>query len=341
MPQISAAYPATPGQQEVDRVICASRATDTQNVYATLEAIRDRALHHNPQLDIHAALMYQSGWFLHWAEGPHRSVAELFGRIAIDKRHHQPHVVHASTGRRLLMTPWSMLLSSATESADGFGRRVLAIRDQIRAGSQLSPTTVIRRLVLPMRLPGPEGPTPADAYYRVVVCAASGQGAFDLTHWLSETQEAPRESRRTAGPADRDSASDYVDFMLDDKPCRVVAVARTALTQGLQRSMAPEWHFLVLLFDGDARRDEALLDRVAEIFDDAPRRPPVLAITPEPADFLHVQQQAQARGFDCLDGGHMSAWESPSVWQSIRERLRHEAADRSSIWPLFPGALPG
>ena len=39
-------YPAAPGQEEVDRVICASQAQDSSNVYATMEAIRDRALSH-------------------------------------------------------------------------------------------------------------------------------------------------------------------------------------------------------------------------------------------------------------------------------------------------------
>ena len=59
------AYHAAPGQEKVDRVICASRASPRDNVYATREAIHARALRHNPPVGIHTALLYQSGWFLH------------------------------------------------------------------------------------------------------------------------------------------------------------------------------------------------------------------------------------------------------------------------------------
>ena len=101
------------------------------NVYATMEDIREHALRHNPAVGIHVALLYQSGWFLHWAEGPKQAVRTLFDRIRQDPRHHDQTVVHHSRGRRLLMTTWSMLLSPSTETPEQFGHRVLALREQI------------------------------------------------------------------------------------------------------------------------------------------------------------------------------------------------------------------
>ena len=61
-------------------------------------------------------------------------------------------------------------------------------------------------------------------------------------------------------------------------PCRVIAAARSNLTQGLHRSLLPDWRFLVLLFSGDPKRDTALLERVREAFQGLPSTPEVLVI---------------------------------------------------------------
>ena len=343
MLQPSHAYPAATGQEKVDRVICASRARQHDNVYATMEAIRARALHHNPPSGIHTALLYQSGWFLHWAEGPRQSVSDLFGRIALDTRHHSQIVVHASTGRRLLMTPFSMMLSPSNESVESFGERVRALRVRMDTGDgQLAPTSVIRNLMMPMRLPQAQQLADPEAYHRVVVCAAAGRAAFDLTRWLSEQKSVPRESRRLAGETDRDSGSEYVEFMQGDEICRVIAIARSGLTQGLHRSLAPDWHYLVLLFCGEPRRDEALLDRVREAMGNLPRRPALVALAPDARTHQQVQQAAKARGLDCTEGALARDHEESAIWRDISSRLEGLGPPQQSIWPVFknvPAAL--
>jgi len=239
--------PPDPVEEEVARVICASVVSDANNVYATMEDIRDSAMRHNVKQGIHTALLYQSGWFLHWAEGPVGAVSTLFDRVRRDHRHNAQHVVHRSRGRRLLMNAWSMMLSPATENPEAFGERVMAIRTRMQQGSQFSPTSVVRRLLMPMQLKEAlELPDP-EAYHRVVVCAAAGNGGFDLVKWLAERHGAPRSSRRHAGETDLDSGSEYVDFMHKGHPCRVIAAARSNLSQGLHRSLMPDWEILVAL----------------------------------------------------------------------------------------------
>ncbi|MBK6927439.1 MAG: BLUF domain-containing protein [Comamonadaceae bacterium] len=190
---------AQPGEEEVERVICASLAWDRNGVYATMEDIREHALRHNPAVGIHVALLYQSGWFLHWAEGPKQAVRTLFDRIRQDPRHHDQTVVHHSRGRRLLMTTWSMLLSPSSETPEQFGRRVLALREQMKRGRQYAPTSVVRQLMMPMRLPQAQSLPDPEAYHRVVVCAAYGNGAFGLVHWLAQQHSLPKKAAALRG----------------------------------------------------------------------------------------------------------------------------------------------
>jgi endonuclease-3 len=157
-------------------------------------------------------------------------VRALFDRIRQDPRHQDQVILHHSRGRRLLMTPWSMLLSPSFESAEHFAHRVQVLREKMQAGSQYAPTSVIRQLIMPMRLKDAREMPDPEAYHRVVVCAASGNGAFALVHWLAQQHNLPKESRRMAGESDLDSGSDYVEFMAGEHPCRVIAVARGAYT---------------------------------------------------------------------------------------------------------------
>ena len=331
---------AQPGEEAVERVICASQVTDRNGVYATMEHIRAHALKHNPAMGIHVALLYQSGWFLHWAEGPRAAVRTLFERIRQDPRHHDQYVLHHSRGRRLLMTPWSMLLSPSPESTEHFGARVLALRVKMQGGVQYAPTSVIRQLMMPMRLPEAQSLPDPEAYHRVVVCAASGNGAFGLVHWLSQQQNLPKESRRLAGESDLDSGSDYVDFMHAGFPCRIIAVARSNLAQGLHRSLVPDWRFLVLLFTVEMKRNVALLERVREAFQDLHQSPEVVTVAPDIQTLAQIDRAARPLGLRCLEGGLLNDGDCEGIWQTISARLDQLGEPRRSGWDTVSSLLP-
>ena len=333
-------YQAPPGEEEVERVICASQVTDRSEVYATMERIRERALRHNPTVGIHVALLYQSGWFLHWAEGPKLAVRALFDRIRQDPRHQGQVVLHHSRGRRLLMTPWSMLLSPSNETPDHFERRVLKLREQMKRGTQYAPTSVIRQLIMPLRLKHAESQPDPEAYHRVVVCAASGNGAFGLVHWLSQQNDLPKESRRWAGESDLDSGSDYVEFMFGGHPCRVIAVARANVAQGLHRSLVPDWRFLVLLFNHEMKRNLALLERVRDAFHDHHRVPELIGLGPDASALSHVDRFAREMGLHLLDGGQVVNDDSEGAWAAIAARLEQVGDPRRSHWDTMSSLLP-
>jgi hypothetical protein len=61
-------------------------------------------------------------------------------------------------------------------------------------GIQYAPTSVIRQLVMPMRLPQARDLPDPEAYHRIVVCAAYGNGAFSLVHWLAQQNNCPRKA---------------------------------------------------------------------------------------------------------------------------------------------------
>ncbi len=224
-----APYVAAPGHAEVERVVTASICHMKEGIYAQMEDIRAHSLRHNAVDGIHAILQYQSGWFIHWAEGPSPALRALLLRLAEDPRHHSPHTVHLSRGRRILPTPWSMVMSQAAESAVQFGRRVVALREQFEKGVQYAPSSVLRRLSAPMQLPQAQGLADPDAFHRVGICAAGGNEAFAMVAWLAQRTGGTVAKRRFAGEQDMDGSSEYVEFMEGGHPCRMIAVARNGL----------------------------------------------------------------------------------------------------------------
>jgi hypothetical protein len=275
---------------DVVRVVCASVSRVAGAVHAEMEKARSEALKRYPTDGIHAMLVCQGGWVLYWAEGPAESIDNLLARMKRDPRHHSMRVLHRSRGPRLLPTPWSMMLAAnlARGSSLDFARRVIEMQNDLQRNRQFSPMSVIRRLSAPLQLAPASGAAIGDpeAFHRVGISAAVNQNAFDYVAWLGNTHKQPVVQRRFSGTEGYDSGSDYVEYMGSAWPCRVIAVARTALTYGIRRAFYADWHCMVLLFSGDKRLDEALLGRLAEGLEDVYRRPALLGFAPD-QDALH------------------------------------------------------
>jgi hypothetical protein len=187
------------GDEEVERVICASMASNSNGLFAQMEAIRQSSLRHNARLGVHAVLISQSGWFVHWVEAPGSAARDLLARVRNDTRHHSQRVLHHSQGLRFLPTAWSMVLSPSTESAADFGTRVLDLRYMMEQGRQFAPTSVIRRLTAPMQLAMAQDRDDPEAYHRVGVCSAGANEAFDLVRWLAQRHETTVHARSEPG----------------------------------------------------------------------------------------------------------------------------------------------
>jgi hypothetical protein len=326
-------YSAGPGGQEVERLISASVATFTTNVYEQMEALRERSMRRNLPLGVHAALLYQSGWFVHWIEGPGNTVRDLLELTRRDHRHHSLRVIHQSRGQRLLLTPWSMMLSPSMEPAADFGLRVLALRRQMEQGLQFAPTSVIRRLSAPMRLPDAHKLADPESFHRIGVCS-TGNEAFGLVDWLGEHHVEPTARRRFAGERDLDSASDYVEFMHAGQPCRVIAVSRQGMQHGLRRAFLPDWPLFLLLLSGQPRHDEALMSRIAGACSGLPYHPDFLGIAPDMKTHQRMSSLAEAESLNYTCAGVGSSQDMPAVWRAASHYLAQMAPPQTTFWPL-------
>jgi hypothetical protein len=331
-------YSAEPGGVDVERVICASQATNPNGIYAQMEEIREISVPRNLPLGAHTAMLYQSGWFVHWMEGPGNTVRELIELTRRDRGYQSLRVIHQSRGQRLLLTPWSMMLSPSTEPAEGFGRRVMALRGQMGERRQFSPTSVIRRLSAPMQLPEACRLNDPESFHRMGVCA-TGNEAFDLVNWLGEHYAQPTARRRFAGERDLDSASDYVEFMHGGYPCRVIAVSRQGLLHGLRRAFLPEWPLFLMLFSGQPRHDDALMSRIAGACTGLPYHPEFLGVAPDMATHERMAGMAETQGLTYTCVGVGSSQDLPAVWRAASQQLEQMSAPHSSYWPLSESLL--
>jgi len=329
-----APYVAPPGQTEVERVVTASICHMKEGIYAQMEDIRAHSLPHNAADGIRAILHYQSGWFVHWAEGPAPELRALQLRLAGDPRHHSPHTLHSSRGMRILPTPWSMVMSQAPESAVQFGRRVMALREQFEKGVQYAPSSVLRRLSAPMQLPQAQGLADPEAFHRVGICAAGGNEAFAMVGWLAQQTGTAVAQRRFAGEQDMDGSSEYVEFMEGSHPCRMIAVARNGLTHGLRRAFLPDWPHFVMLFAGAPKFDDALMGRMAAACEGLPVTPTLLGIAPDAETHQRMQAMTAEAKLAYVAASIARPDDCTAIWRAVREQLQRAGEPPSSVWDV-------
>jgi len=309
-----------PVRENVSRVVYASQSRISGSVYAEMERIRGAALRHNTPLRVHTALLYQSGWFVQWKEGPGDAMVSLMARVARDPRHHSLRVIHSSHGPRLLDGPWSMAIVQRVEKPDDMTLRVLQLRDRIQAGAQHSPPSVWRQLSTPMQLPGAALRAELDVFQRVLVCAAFGGASMELVQWLAHLMGANVVHRRFAGPQDRDISTDLVDFEHDGEVLRVVAMARAGLALPLTRAFMPDYSHVMLLLCGNPDRDLALLRSVVSALAGVPAPPMLLGVGASDAMHLHPASIARGLGLVYLPC-RADPKDSAATWAAARPVL--------------------
>jgi hypothetical protein len=278
----------------VARIVYASQATIGHAVYTEMEQIRESALRHNEPLRISTALLYQSGWFVQWKEGPSDAIIRLMNRVSVDPRHHSMQIIHSSHGPRLLAGPWSMAIVQCDDDDDeDMAERVARLRQSLVTGVQYGPAAIWRQISTPMQNPGALRQANPDAFQRVMVCAAEGAAPFELVRWLGKRYAQKVVHRRFAGAKDLDVGTDLVDFQDGDHATRVIAMARNGLLLPLTRAFMSDYSHLVLLLSGDRQHDMSLVHRVSEACAGM-HTPPVLVGIASHASH-HVEPFAAAR----------------------------------------------
>jgi hypothetical protein len=336
MPVWEKEHGAASAGEVVARIVYASRAAITESIYSEMERIRASAVRHNQPAGVATALLYQSGWFVQWKEGPDAAVARIIERVAGDPRHRGLRLVHRSTGPRLLDGPWSMAIVQCDEPDADMAQRVDEVRAAVLRGVRFSPPAIWRRLSTPMRHPGAQRQQDADAFQRVLVCAASGTASFDLVRWLAQRFRAELVQRRFAGDRDLDVATDYVDFIHGERVLRAIAMARNGLHLPLTRAFLADYSHLVLLLSGDALRDEDLVRRLAQACAALPEPPPLIALAQRAADHANAFALARHCGLVYLEA--QAELRDPwSCWQALApllERWQQAELVRLATTPL-------
>lgn len=325
----------------VARIVYASEASVRESVYAEMEKIRASAVRHNEPAGVATALLYQSGWFVQWKEGPGDGLLRIMARVAGDPRHRNLRVVHRSRGPRLLDGPWSMAIVRCDERASDMQRRVEELRRQADDGLQFAPPTIWRRLSTPMRHPGAMRQQDPDAFQRLLVCSAAGIGSFDLVHWLARGHGEELVHRRFAGSTDLDVGTDYVDFVHGERVLRVIAMARNGLHLPLTRAFIPDYSHLVLLLAGDAERDSMLVQRAVLACGRLPHPPALLGVARRPETHVGPFALARRRGLVYLQA-EADPTDPGACWQAIQPLLTlwQEAANSGGLVTAPRRAFP-
>ena len=248
------------------------------SIYTEVQRIRASAVRHNEPAGVATALLYQSGWFAQWKEGPGQALLNIMDRVEADPRHRNMRIIHSSRGPRLLAGPWSTAIVHCDETAADMEQRVELLYRELKQGRHCSPQTLWRRLSTPMRHPGAALQADPDAFQRVLVCAAEGMGSFRLVRWLAEEYDEEVVNRRFAGASDLDVGTDYVDFSEGGRVIRVIAMARHGLSLPLTRAFLPDYSHIVLLLSGDMERDLSLAQRVVQACNGCAAPPALLGV---------------------------------------------------------------
>lgn len=244
--------------ETVDRLIYASEATVGGSLFVEMDRIRQAALRHNPPLGVCTALLYQSGWFMQWKEGPRDAILQLMKRVSKDSRHRNLRTMHSSRGPRLLSGPWSMVVVQTHEDSGQMAERVRRIREDRMLMRHYSPAAAWVRLSTPTKHLSAAQQSRRFDLHPVLVCSAVGTLSFELVQWLAQQHSQELTHRRLSGEHDLDVASDIVDFVEGDRPMRVIAMARKGLRVPLARALLSDYSHVLLLLSGDEERDVSL-----------------------------------------------------------------------------------
>jgi hypothetical protein len=320
----------------VARVLYASESKLRGSIYAEMERIRATALRHNVAAGIRAALLYQSGWFVQWKEGPAEAVQALMARVARDPRHHDVRVVHSSVGPRLLSGPWSMAVVLADDTWHDMTARVNAACGRMARGERYSPAAVWRQIATPVGHPGASRLADPDAFQRITVCDARGQASFRLVQWLGHRHRQAVVHRRFAGEEGLDVGTDYVDFADGERVARVIAMARNGLELPLTRAFLSDNSHILLLLSGSPQHDLALVNRVACACAGIAMPPAIIGVAERPSMHAEPFACAHACGLIYLDAT-ADPLDPLAVWAAVHPYLaRWREAANSVI--SHPGA---
>jgi hypothetical protein len=311
--------------ETVERLLYASLSCVSGSVFDEMLKIRDRALKRNVVDQVYAALLYQSGWFVQWMEGPPEGIRLAVRRLEGDPRHQRLRIIHRGNGPRRLTQPWSMAFRQEREELpEQFACRIIELEEQA-AQWEPEPATIWRRLSLPTKCAGYATDLEDHPYQRVMVVAAEGTKSFDLVRWLACEHHVDVSAQRIAGTQSRvrDVAAEHVDVPASKGSIRrrVIAMARNGLQIGLIQAFLSDYSHVMVLLSPDTRRNMEIMHTLAEVCRGFAQRPILLGLGPAGFDNGPVRDAARMGRMIYLDCDLGAGEGTHDLWASAEPAL--------------------
>lgn len=317
-----------PRSETVDSVVYASRACFEGTPLAQVRHIGTSAAARNTAMGVASTLLYQSGWFVHWLEGPGPAIDQVLTRIARDARHRHMRLLHREPAQRQLLVPWSSAVMESPETPDSLGRRIELFRHARRERLALAPSQLLRLLSTPLAGTGGNPFLPPQPIQRLMVCARQSERATSLVHWLAKKHRRKVGHGRFNGEAAPTLSIHYVDFGQQGQPRRVVSLPPSGLQLGIVQALLADYGHLLCLFEGDAEHDRCLMQDALRCLAllDPQQRPSLIGLSLAPSlqhELIVLAAQA-GLSFRPLDGQAPGATDTPwsGLWPGLQGLFR-------------------
>ena len=265
--------------QQVTRVIRASLSRIDGSVMDELFAARARACGPHRAAGLCGSLLYSSGWFVLWLEGPAAAVDEVLRRSAAHGCHSNPRIVHRSVGPASLTEPLTLASTQWPEHSGDFTRRI----DAAAGATLLEPGEIWRLLSEPCSLA--DSDESAASAHRIAVIASEDNYSIDVVRKLADRFRRPVVYQRfaTSELHSSDVGAAYVDIPVSGRLTRVQVISRRALGHRMVRdSLRGVQSFALLL----GARPAKALDLAAKVgaFVDACASAPAIELVGQCSD---------------------------------------------------------
>ena len=173
---------------EVTRMVCVGVSRVEGSVMDQLFRIRNRHCESRAGARVRGALLYSSGWFVLWLEGPEAEVEAVLEAAALDPCAAHQKVIHRSRGPGFLSEPFAVVSTQGAEGPSAFGRRVYHFAREVELGIMHSPAEIWRYLSAPCLAAYEPGRAP-DQHIALVSARTTGLST-SCASWLTASTAA-------------------------------------------------------------------------------------------------------------------------------------------------------
>ncbi len=264
-----------PAQAPVLRVICASLALVNGSVMEELLAMRELVSSFNVAVGVRSALLYSSGWFFQWYEGPAEGVEKALRVAQSDKRHGRMRVLHRSVGAATLDEPLQIATTQSLDKPTDVARRLFRLQQGQALEVSAQPHELWMQLVAPPCRPGPDRAESALVQRHVVAVTSGNSGAVDLVRSIGQRVGVPVTYQRfaTGAPRAADVGAVYVDLPGSFQVMRLQALSRRSLSHAMVRLMLSDVQCVLLLLGEHVDSSRALAGDVGSLLQRLALRP--------------------------------------------------------------------